>query len=36
MKKANLKKDKEIDSLKKEAKRKDLVNKRKQEEIKVL
>ena len=36
MKKANLKKDKEIDTLKKEAKRKDLVNKRKQEEIKVL
>ena len=36
MKKANLKKDKEIDTLKKEAKRKDLVAKRKQEEIKVL
>ena len=36
MKKANLKQTKEIDALKKEAKRKDLVAKRKQEEIKVL
>lgn len=36
MKKANLKKDKEIDTLKKEAKRRELVNKRKHEEIKVL
>jgi len=35
MKKLNLKKDKEIDLLKKEAKRKDMLNKRRQEEIKV-
>lgn len=36
MKKANLKKDKEIDRLKKDAKRKEVLNKRKMEEIKVL
>lgn len=36
MKKANLKKDKEIDRLKKDAKRKEILNKRKMEEIKVL
>lgn len=36
MKKANLKKDKEIEQLKKEAKRKELVSKRRQDEIKVL
>tara|TARA_B110000285_G_scaffold200632_1_gene234637 strand:- start:236 stop:616 length:381 start_codon:yes stop_codon:yes gene_type:complete len=36
MKKASLKKDKEIDKLKKDAKRKEVLNKRRQEEIKVL
>ena len=36
MKKANLKKDKEIDRLKKDAKRKEIINRRKQDEIKVL
>jgi hypothetical protein len=36
LKKASLKKDKEIDQLKKDAKRKELINKRRQEEIKVL
>lgn len=36
MKKANLRKDKEIDRLKKDAKRKEVLNKRKMEEIKVL
>lgn len=36
MKKANLKKDKEIEQLKKDAKRKELVSKRRQDEIKVL
>jgi hypothetical protein len=36
MKKLGLKKDKEIDLLRKDAKRKEIVNKRKQEEIKVL
>jgi len=35
MKKANVKKDKEIDRLNKEVKRKDIMNKRRQEEIKV-
>lgn len=36
MKKLNLKKDQEIDKLKAEAKRKEIANKRRQEEIKVL
>ena len=36
MKKAGIKKDKEIDQLKKEAKRKELISRRRQEEIKVL
>lgn len=36
MKKAGLQKDKEIDRLRKDAKRKEILNKRKQEEIKVL
>jgi hypothetical protein len=36
MKKAGLRKDKEIDILRKDAKRKEILNKRKQEEIKVL
>jgi len=36
MKKASLKKDKEIDKLKKDAKRKEVLNKRRHEEIKVL
>lgn len=36
MQKLQTKKDKEIEQLKKDAKRKDLLHKRKQEEIKVL
>ena len=36
MKKQGLQKDKEIDRLRKDAKRKEILNKRKQEEIKVL
>jgi hypothetical protein len=36
MKKANVKKDKENDKLKKELKRKEILNKRRGEEIKVL
>ena len=36
MKKLNLKKDKELDKLRKDAKRKEILSKRRQEEIKVL
>jgi hypothetical protein len=36
MKKASLKKDKEIDKLKKDGKRKDILNKRRVDEINVL